>query len=402
MILNHMRNAQVAEGVRAQLDLNLTRLRDALGASVAFIARVAGGERRVEAMAAALGADTDLVVGHLSPTGQCPVISDAFARAPEILGPHLPLAHRSDVGRQGAVGVPITLSDGRLFGVLGLLYPVDASFDAEEAASEMVGFSLSLGVGLDLLHDHEMSEQRVRGMVRDVIRRQQFRPVFQPVHDIETSQTLYCEGLTRMDPDVRVNVMQLLGAAHSVGIGPELELAYARRIIEEHKRSDDALLGTCNAGAGVAVNLSEETLFSEAFDQFLTHEAEPGLIIELTEHDPVQDYTQLAGVVARLREAGVQLAVDDAGSGYTSLRHILDLKPDIIKIDQRLSARVDSDPEAMALMRSLQGYCNETGTVLVVEGIERADQLSALRQLGVRFVQGFHVGAPRTLASRTG
>ena len=103
-----------------------------------------------------------------------------------------------------------------------------------------------------------------------------------------------------------------------------------------------------------------------------------------------------------MRAAGLSLAIDDAGAGYTSLRHILDLKPDVLKMDAGLSARVDTDPEALALFRALQGYCDETGTILVIEGIERAEQLAALRAVGVRYVQGFHVGAPEERAQSSG
>ena len=209
--------------------------------------------------------------------------------------------------------------------------------------------------------------------------------MFQPVIDVATGDVIYREGLTRLDTTDDTSVPQLLTAAHSVGMGPALELAFARAIIDADEGWGD--------NAGIAVNLSETTLHSAEFDRFLT-QVEPGLTVELTEYEPVRDYRALAGVVARMRAAGLSLAIDDAGAGYTSLRHILDLKPDVLKMDAQLSTRVDTDPEAIALFRALQTYCDETGTVLVIEGVERHEQLVALQSVGGRYVQGFHLGEP--------
>jgi EAL domain-containing protein (putative c-di-GMP-specific phosphodiesterase class I) len=376
------RHQQVAAGIRAQLDLHLERIRRALGFETVFIARVAGGERRVEAISAAPSSGPALRPGDIRPAQDCPVVVSTALRHGDLFAGQV----HADVATRpppfaAAQGVPVALPSGALFGVLGGIG------DRTDAAPVLKEGARVIEVILDILHHEELMAQQVRGMIMHVMQAGLFRAVFQPVRDLDTGSVIYREGLTRLDDSLETDVPQLLAEAHAVGVGPALELAFARAILRAGRDWPD--------GAGIAVNLSETTLHSEAFREFLSEEAEPGLTVELTEHEPVSDYRALGAAVQRLRAAGVSLAIDDAGSGYTSLRHILDLKPDMLKIDAQLSARVDTDPEALALFRFLQRYCDETGTLLVTEGIERTEQLDALRAIGVRYVQGYHVGAPR-------
>ncbi|MEC7764009.1 MAG: EAL domain-containing protein [Pseudomonadota bacterium] len=379
MILNHMRNAEVADGVRAQMDLHLDRLRRTSGFDLVFVARVAGGERRIEAMSARLGHDADQSVGDVRALRDCPVVMAAAVSAPQAFAGQLPPGVLPTQTAPGVTAVTLTCSSGCFFGVLGGVASGEVELGTLSAAAS------ALTVGLDLLHDHATAAQRVRGLLGEVIRERQFHPVFQPVRDLVTGGVVYREGLTRLDSADCTTVPQMLEAAHSVGLGPALELAFARAIIAADKGAHD--------NSGIAINLSEATLHSQEFAKFL-ETVEPGLTVELTEYEPVRDYVALAKVVARMRAAGLSLAIDDAGAGYTSLRHILDLKPDVLKMDAGMSARVDTDPEALALFHALQAYCDETGTLLVIEGVERPEQLEALRSIGVRYVQGYHLGAP--------
>lgn len=379
LILTHMRNAEVADGVRAQIDLHLDRLRRSHGFELVFAARVAGGERRIEAMSADPDSSVDHRVGEVRALRDCPVVMAAAAAAPQAFAGQLSGVHLPPVAPPGVIAVTLFSSSGSLFGVLGgvVSEPVEAGV--------LTAAATGMTVGLDLLHDHETAAQRVRGMLGEVMRERQFYPVFQPVRDLVSGGVVYREGLTRLTTEDGTTVPQMLAAAHSVGLGPALELAFARAIIEEDEGGVD--------NSGVAINLSEATLHSAEFETFLDT-VEPGLTVELTEYEPVRDYPALAGVVARMRAAGLSLAIDDAGAGYTSLRHILDLKPDVLKMDASMSARVDTDPEALALFRALQSYCDETGTLLVIEGVERPEQLEALRSIDARYVQGYHLGGP--------
>ena len=117
-------------------------------------------------------------------------------------------------------------------------------------------------------------------------------------------------------------------------------------------------------------------------------------MLELTEHAGIADYNELAEALAPLRESGVRLSVDDAGAGFASLRHILNLRPDIIKLDIGLIRGIDADPARRALASALVGFAAEIGAVIVAEGIETPDELATLCALRVTYGQGYHLARP--------
>jgi EAL domain-containing protein (putative c-di-GMP-specific phosphodiesterase class I) len=108
----------------------------------------------------------------------------------------------------------------------------------------------------------------------------------------------------------------------------------------------------------------------------------------------VRDYEALNAAMQRMRGRGIRLAVDDAGSGFASLRHILQLAPDIIKIDNALTRNVYKDPARRALAAGLISFAAELGATIVAEGIQTRQELETLRELGVRYGQGFYLGRP--------
>jgi EAL domain-containing protein (putative c-di-GMP-specific phosphodiesterase class I) len=94
----------------------------------------------------------------------------------------------------------------------------------------------------------------------------------------------------------------------------------------------------------------------------------------------------------------VLLAVDDAGAGFASLRHVVDLHPHFMKLDRSWVTRIDSDHSRQALVAGLVGFCARTGTRMIAEGIERAEEKAVLQQLGVLYGQGYLLGKPLPLA----
>jgi EAL domain-containing protein (putative c-di-GMP-specific phosphodiesterase class I) len=146
------------------------------------------------------------------------------------------------------------------------------------------------------------------------------------------------------------------------------------------------------------VNVSPSVAETPAFLEAVAHNFDPArLVIEITEHAPVDDYRQLAGALRPLRNAGARLAIDDAGAGFASLRHVLRLSPDFIKLDLSLVHHIDADPVRRALATSLITFAGEVGATIVAEGIETRFELETLVALGVRYGQGFHLGRPGAL-----
>ena len=115
------------------------------------------------------------------------------------------------------------------------------------------------------------------------------------------------------------------------------------------------------------------------------------LVLEVTEHARVADYDALADVMQPWRARGARVAVDDTGSGFASMRHVLRLEPEIVKLDSSLTHHIDSDAVLRALGYTLKAFAGAIGAETVAEGIENERELSALRFLGVPYGQGFYL-----------
>jgi EAL domain-containing protein (putative c-di-GMP-specific phosphodiesterase class I) len=121
------------------------------------------------------------------------------------------------------------------------------------------------------------------------------------------------------------------------------------------------------------------------------------LVVEITEHEPVEAYDELAASLQPLRDLGVRIAIDDAGAGYASLRHTLAVSPDIVKVDISLTRSIDLDRGRRALASALISFADEMDMTIIAEGIETEAELTTLADLGVRYGQGYHLAEPAAL-----
>lgn len=122
------------------------------------------------------------------------------------------------------------------------------------------------------------------------------------------------------------------------------------------------------------------------------------IVLEITEHAHIEDYDQLLRALEPLRARGVRLAVHDAGAGYAGLQHILQIHPDLIKLDIGLTRSIDLDPARRALASALTVFAREVGCRIIAEGVETASELAALRAIGIEKAQGYFLGRSTPLA----
>ena len=214
-----------------------------------------------------------------------------------------------------------------------------------------------------------------------------FHSVFQPVVDINQRFAVGFEALTRFadgtPPDRR------FAQAAAAGLGLELETATMAAAL--------ALSGELPDRCWLSLNVSPELILQrELLTQLLLSRGGRRIILEVTEHAAVDNYVALREAVATLGD-GIQIAVDDAGAGFASLRHVIELRPDYIKLDVGLIRGVDQDDARQALVAGMVHFASETDCALVAEGIETEDELDALRKLGVTLGQGFLLGLPAPL-----
>jgi EAL domain-containing protein (putative c-di-GMP-specific phosphodiesterase class I)/FixJ family two-component response regulator len=226
--------------------------------------------------------------------------------------------------------------------------------------------------------------------IRDVLDRGRMSMVFQPIVDLETEVVVGFEALARFPSAPERPTQTWFTEAAAVGLRRELELAAVEAAL--------AVLPDAPPEPYLSVNAMPDTLASAELAELLDGAPAHRLVLEITEHAPVHDYDSLNAAMQRMRGRGIRVAVDDAGSGFASLRHILQLAPDIIKIDNALTRNIYKDPARRALAAGLIGFAAELGATIVSEGIQSRQELDALRELGVRYGQGFYLGRPGPIA----
>ena len=259
--------------------------------------------------------------------------------------------------------------------------PDDAAVTLSAAIDYAAIAAHLLAPGLPHLGRRDVRRQELE----EVLREGRFEAVFQPIIDLETERTVGYEALTRFHSGIRPDLV--FAEAQALGIGTELELATLATILEQAKRLPDDVW--------VSVNVSPTTICDDRL-RIQLEEFPRLLVLELTEHDPVDDYERIRRCVAQFADS-VWLSVDDAGSGFASLQHILELDPDYIKLDRSWVMGIDHDVARQALVAGLGHFSDRFGCTLIAEGIETELELATLRQLAAPLGQGFLLGVPTAL-----
>jgi EAL domain-containing protein (putative c-di-GMP-specific phosphodiesterase class I)/CheY-like chemotaxis protein len=295
----------------------------------------------------------------------------------------VPLAGSEDEGSAASAYAPLT-ARGQTLGVLAL------GFDGERGPIGAAGSALASAIDLaqavaatlapTMVEGAERSARRT--VIENVLDGRAFKSVFQPVVDLSSGATVGYEALTRFAdstaPDVR------FAEAATLGLGIELERATLAAAIDA--AASLPRVGWLSLNASPALVLEEATL-SAALARCARH-----AVIELTERDPIEDYAAITRSLGALE--GAVLAVDDAGAGYASLRHILTLHPAYIKLDMTWVRDLDGDTARQAIVAGVNHFARLTDCRVIAEGIESEEEAATLRRLGVELGQGYLFGVP--------
>jgi PAS domain S-box-containing protein len=230
-------------------------------------------------------------------------------------------------------------------------------------------------------------EQRVR--VLSVMAGDGVKPVFQPIVNLNSLEVGGYEALSRFELASGGTPEQWFDAAHASGLGAELEIHAIRKAISH--------VYQLPASVFLSLNASPATLLREDFINMVEGLHGECLVVEVTEHAAVEDYEPLQRAIDRLRRHGVRLAIDDAGSGFASLKHIVRLLPEFIKLDLFLVRDIHEDPVKRAVVAGMLGVATQIGGKVIAEGVETADELRVLNDLGVDWAQGYYLGRPGPL-----
>ena len=372
----------------------MSAAREHLGLEVSFVSEFAGGQRVFRY------AGGDLQRFQVQIEGAEPLEDTYCQRVVEgTLGPLICDTREDPVAATFAVtdalavaayvGVPVQFSDGRIYGTLCCL---SGSTAYDLAERDVVFMRMAAAVVAEQLEreDLESGERRaLHRRIRATLDDATFHVLYQPIVALDGGRTLGYEALARFPGDPEGGPQPWFDDAWLIGLGVELELATARAALDglDHIAED----------AYLAINFSPETLLSPEFEKLFADVPLRRIVVEVTEHARVLDYAPVRRRLDELRASGARVAIDDLGTGHAGLNHLLEFRPEILKVDLSIVQGVRRDRVRRAIAATFATFAAHLGAELVAEGIESAEDQDALEILGLTAGQGFHIAKPQAL-----
>lgn len=295
-------------------------------------------------------------------------------------------AERDPRRPRSSIAIPMRVH-GRIIGALELQSYEPGAFGQQHVPAFTLAADIA-ALALEIVRSPASARHRAevrvdRGRLATVIRDRAFTPVFQPIVNLMSGNAVGFEALTRFAGGADPQETFRLAAAN--GLGTALEEATLRAAIDGSR--------TLPRDAWLSLNVSPQMILShEPLNGILGGIGRP-TVLEITEHAAVGDYALFLSSLGRVASP-VELAIDDAGAGYASFRHILELRPRYVKLDRALVQGLDTDTARLALVRGLADFAIASGATLVAEGVETEGECEALRGLGVPLGQGYYFGRP--------
>ncbi|WP_045770375.1 sensor domain-containing phosphodiesterase [Xanthomonas albilineans] len=372
------------------LDRVLGVVRRHLSMDVAFVSRFQGDTRIIDHVDSEgypllnRGQSIPIDAGYCMKVvnGELPEFIPNTAHIPAAIA--IPETHAIPIGSH--LSTPIVLEDKRVFGTLCCFSHHPVASLTERDMDMLRAFSEFLGFYFDSVERQKREQESVAQDIRAAMENDALSIVFQPVYGIAKPHIHGFECLSRFNMQPGRSPDKWFNAAHSVGLGLDLELHAIDKALKELARFPDDI--------SFNLNCSPELIISSRLLPLLGCVDASRIVLEITEHDIVNDYAALAEALNPVRALGVRVAVDDAGAGYSSMRHILNLQPDFIKLDISLTKTIDQDKNRKALAKGLINFAHEIGSEVVAEGVEAASELETLQQLGVDYAQGYYLAKP--------
>lgn len=393
-LIDALKEAAKEKPGQALMRKTLRAIRQHLGMDVAFISQFTGNRRVFRYVESGLQVQpVQEEAGDPLEETYCQRVADG--RLPELIpdpsalpaAAELPVTKALPVGAH--ISIPIRLSDGSVYGTFCCF-----SFKPNYSLNER---DLALmRVFADLTADHverDLAESKQRREVREridgILRGEGLTSVYQPLYDLASNRVVGFECLSRFPSAPRQGPEVWFREAVDVGLGMELEFKAVERAFRAFSVLPEPVY--------LAANLSPAAISNGQLSRLLSDAPLRRVVIEITEHDTISEYEKIVDALRPLRASGARMAVDDAGAGFASFRHILRLQPDYIKLDRSLVSNIESDPARRALTTAFVRFASETGSQIIAEGVETQAELDALRDLGVGKAQGYFFSKPLPL-----
>jgi len=298
------------------------------------------------------------------------------------------LAVTKEMGIGAYIGVPVRRTDGTPQGMLCCVNSGHAHHltDSDVHTLELLAELLAEIINVD--GPAAKRDLAIANRVDTALADQEMHVVYQPIANIASGRIVGVESLCRFaKAPERPNVW--FTEAASVGLGVELELAAIEL----------ALAGFTDLAPDVylAVNASPTTVCDQRLAALVAAHQPGRTVVEITEHSAIASYETLDRSLEKLRSVGARIAVDDAGAGFASLAHVLEIRPAIVKIDRSIAKGIHLDPARVALLQTIVDVARRLGATVIAEGVETQEDLETLGAHGVTHAQGFLVAEPAPL-----
>lgn len=374
----------------ASVDRILRAVREHLGAEIAFVSRYVEGDQRE-----LTHVDTDLSLpmgpGFREPRENSYCWHILEGRLPELI--HDPADHPfaqtlaiTDFLPVGChINTPLRLSDGTVYGSFCCLSRKPDRSMTERDVGVLRAFAALAVTQIEQTLGDDERRSAIETSIGTVLRGGEIAIHHQPIVSLASGDAVGVECLARFPDAHKRGPDCWFGEATEIGRGVELELLAIRRAL--------ATAPVLAAGHYMSINASPETILSGELEPLVVGRDRARLVIEVTEHQQIDDFAGLKLALASLSRHA-RIAVDDVGAGYAGLRHLVDLKPDILKLDMSLTRDIHQDLARRALAGAMVLFAAEIGCKLVAEGIECAEESDVLAELGVDYGQGYLFGKP--------
>ena len=364
---------------------------------------VEGAEGNAEERDSCLFSAADAIFGAL-PEGACmtrisetefrlllpPAVTDPEAFAAELRDRVSACTIRTRIGTVLSAHRMLGLCAGICTGSTAAAFKMHAAaFALYEARSGKNG-----GICMFYPEKYEQRKEEYSSLIRfsRLLGENRFVYHFQPIVSAHTGEIVAYEALMRSDPSIGYGPLEILSLAEKRGRLYDIELATLRNALtalsENQSFFDDRKLFINSIPSQILTDADFSALLADFGE--LTEKA----VIEMTEHTELNDEA-LAFIKQRLGSAGMQLALDDYGTGYSNTSNLMRYTPDYLKLDRTLIAGIDSDPKKQALVASIIEFVHANGCMALAEGVETLEEVRTVIRLSADLLQGYYVSRPK-------
>ncbi len=267
----------------------------------------------------------------------------------------------------------------------------------EKKYDVLVSVDKIIDINLDILTISYKDEEQTKlvdeiVLLKKVLDNNFIEPFIQPIFEADSLKAYKYEALMRLIPDKEqaLSVYPYLNTAKRVKLYEKMMKIMLNKCIENMKDKDIEL----------SINLSYEDISNESFKQIIYKKIQnspkvQNIIFEILESDFIEDFSIVEEFTKYIRTFGCKIAIDDFGSGYSSMENILKLKPDFIKIDGSLIKNINSSKESKIIVKNIINMAKELNAKTVAEFVHSKEIYEITKELGVDYLQGFYLGEPK-------